>query len=710
MLDGLWQKARRHRRSLAVTGVCCAVFALLGAWKVQSDFKALSLPPDAASLPLSVVVLDRNDHLLRAFISDDEKWRLPADLSDIDPIYFDMLLAFEDKRFFEHGGVDIRALLRSAAQSVRHGRIVSGGSTLTMQVARLLEERPTKSLQRKYQQILRSIQLEETFTKEDILNLYVLRAPFGGNLEGVRAASLTWFGKEPGRLTAAEAALLVALPQSPETRRPDRFAENARLARNRVLAVAASRGVISQAEAASASAEPVRTRRYAMPMVGAHESRFARMKAPGKAVHRLTLDKNLQATLEAQARRRVADFPAPVSLAVVVADHESGEILARIGAPDLLDEARLGHIDMSRAVRSPGSTLKPFIYGLAFEEGIGVPESLIIDRPIDFGGYRPTNFDRAYQGTVTLREALQLSLNTPAVQLLETIGPARLMARLKRSGVRPVLDKSKPAGLAVSLGGLGLTLGELAQVYAALARGGERTDLAGCRDACVSSSGVKTAAPHVLAKKAAAMVSDILIGMPQARSAETQHFAYKTGTSYGYRDAWAVGYDGRFVAAVWVGRPDGSPVPGQTGLKAAVPVLQEVFQKLGPNRERLPVYLDAGGALRDAAVPLSLRYARTTQSRDTRQLRDNLSISYPPDGAELHLGFETDVSGSRASQPIVVKFNGGTAPYAILVNGRPQRVDPLQTQLVWQPEAPGYAHVTILDATGRSAAVSFLMK
>lgn len=666
------------------------------------------MPPAVGDLPLSVVVLDREDRLLRAFVSRDDKWRLPVDPSDIDPLYFDMLLAFEDKRFFEHGGVDFRALLRSAAQSVRHGRIVSGGSTLTMQVARLLEEKPTQSLGRKYEQILRSIQLEQTFTKDDILHLYVLRAPFGGNLEGVRAASLTWFGKEPGRLTPAEAALLVALPQSPETRRPDRFAVNARTARNRVLAVAASRGVLTPAEAASASAEPVRTRRYAMPMVAAHESRFARKTSPEKTVHRLTLDKDLQAALEAQARRRINDFPAPVSLAIMVADHTSGEIVARIGAPDLLDETRLGHIDMTRAVRSPGSTLKPFIYGLAFEEGIGVPDSLISDRPISFGGYRPANFDRAYQGTVTLREALQLSLNTPAVQLLETVGPARLLAHLKRAGVRPVLDTRKQAGLAVSLGGLGLTLRELTQAYAALAQGGATIELAGCREACPLEAG-QLAGRRVLTHKAAAMVSDILIGMPQTRSAETHHIAYKTGTSYGYRDAWAVGYDGRFVAAVWVGRPDGSPVPGQTGQKTAVPILQEVFQKLGPRREPLKAHSEVVSAVLKRGVPQALRHARTSENRVALEAANALSISYPPDGAELHLGFEKDTHGAQALQPIVVKFRGGIAPYAILVNGRPHHADALQNQLVWRPETPGYANVTILDATGESASVSFIV-
>ncbi|WP_422382935.1 penicillin-binding protein 1C [Roseibium album] len=694
---------------MAIAGVCLCTFLGAGSWKVLSDFKALAPPPQISELPLSVVVLDREDRLLRAFTSRDEKWRLPVELDEIDPLYVQMLLSFEDKRFFEHDGVDARALIRSILQGVRHGRIVSGGSTLTMQVARLLDEAPTRSARRKYEQVLKAVKLEQTYSKEDILRLYVLRAPFGGNLEGVRAASLTWFGKEPGRLTVAEAALLVALPQSPEARRPDRFPDRARKARNRVLARAVVAGVISPAEAASASAEPVRTRRNNMPLIAAHESRHARIMAPKRAVHHLTIDKDLQSALEALARTRANSFPVPVSLAIIVADHRSGEIVARLGAPDLLDEARLGHIDMTRAVRSPGSTLKPFIYGLAFEEGVGVPQSLIRDRPTNIAGYQPTNFDRAYQGTVTLREALQLSLNTPAVQLLEAVGPARLLARLKRAGARPVLEKGKPAGLAISLGGLGLSLKDLAQAYGALARGGQPVEFRHCRVSCLPQ-GPQQQSQKVLSAKAAVMVSDILVGMPQLQGSETQHIAYKTGTSYGYRDAWALGFDGKYVAAVWVGRPDGSPVPGQTGQKTSVPILFEVFQKLGTARVPFPPHPPDVAAALAGDVPLPLQYARTSGNRSVSHQEDRLLISYPPDGAELHLGLKPSEEGRQFSQPLVVKFKGGVAPYAVLVNGAPFQTDSTQRQLIWQPESPGFANVTVKDASGKSASVSVKIK
>lgn len=701
-----WQLIRRWATA---AGLGLAVLFLCVALKVRHDYNALTPLPRVSDLSLSVVVLDRHDRLLRAFTSADDKWRLPVELDQIDPLYFRMLLAFEDKRFYDHGGFDLRAILRSGYQSLRHRRIVSGGSTLTMQVARLLEETPTRSLQRKYEQLLRAIQLENAFSKEDILRFYALRAPFGGNLEGVRSASLTWFGKEPGRLTPAEAALLVALPQSPEARRPDRFPAEAKIARNRVLARAVSAGVLEKEDAASAAAEPVRPQRFAMPFLAPHESRQAKVDAPEVPVHRLTLDRDLQATLESLARRKASAMPVPISMALLVADHHTGEILASVGAPDLLDDARQGHVDMTRAIRSPGSTLKPFIYGLAFEEGIGLPGSYIEDRATDIGGYQPTNFDQAYQGTVTLREALQLSLNTPAVKLLEAVGPARLIARLKRAGVQPRLEKGVAPGLAISLGGLGMSLRDLAQAYAALARGGAPVALTVCRS--VYALGKDPGQPQpVLSKKAAWLVGDILAGLPQPQSAETFHVAYKTGTAYGYRDAWAVGYDGRHVVAVWSGRPDGTPVPGATGASVAVPVLFEVFQALGPKRVPLPDGPAEAVAMADLQVPPPLRYARLPHRVSAVRTGNDLQISYPPDGAELELGFDTDSGEGLTAQPLVVKFKGGAGPFSFLVNGRPLETAERERQLVWQPEAPGFTDVTIVDAHGNSAGITVLLR
>ncbi|MBN9669801.1 penicillin-binding protein 1C [Roseibium aggregatum] len=703
---------RRHswqtlRRWTAAAGVAALALGLCGALQVFRDYDRLPPLPEIADLSLSAVVLDRQDRLLRAFTSRDDKWRLPVDLEAVDPLYFKLLLAFEDKRFYRHRGFDLWAFLRSALQSVRAGRIVSGGSTLTMQVARLLDETPTRTVKRKYEQLLKAVRLERTFTKDEILHFYALRAPFGGNLEGVRAASLTWFGKEPRRLTPAEAALLVALPQSPETRRPDRSPEAARVARNRVLARAEAAGVLSADEVSSASAEPVRAERHRMPLLAAHESREARFEYPGTPVYRLTLDRDLQEAVEALARRKVVAFPPPISMAILVADHQNGEILASVGAPDLLDTVRLGHVDMTRAVRSPGSTLKPLIYGLAFEEGIGLPESLIEDRPTDIGGYRPANFDQAYQGTVTLREALQLSLNTPAVQLLEAVGPARLIARLKRAGVRPVLEKGTEPGLAIGLGGLGLSLRDLTQTYAALARGGKPVTLSTCKNPCAQEAEPPRSMP-MLSEKAAYLVSDVLSGMPQIQGARSHSLAYKTGTAYGYRDSWAAGYDGRHVVAVWVGRPDGSPVPGQTGAKTAVPILFDVFQKLGSDRVPLPPAPQEAFRSAASSAPKALSYARVKTRPAAGRPGKSLEIAYPPEGAVLDLGWSRE--GARAETPLVVKVRGGNRPFVFLVNGVPQTSGSFDSQLIWYPDARGFADVTVLDARGSAARVAIELK
>lgn len=701
MQDGRKGQSRWRRRFQAL-GLAGAAAVCLAAVKVAVDYRDLPEIPKASDLPLSAVVLDREDRLLRAFTSDDQKWRLPVTLADIDPLYVKMLVAYEDKRFYDHHGVDAGALVRAAGQMLLSGRVVSGGSTLTMQVARLLEEHATRTLGAKYEQILRAVQIENSLSKDQILSLYMLRAPFGGNLEGVRAASLVWFGKEPSRLTPAEAALLVALPQSPEARRPDRFAARATQARDRVLERAVKAGVLTSEEAAAARLDRIPDRRRAMPFLAAHAARDAVLEDPNRSIHRLTIDGRLQESLESLVRDRVRTLGAHISSAVLVADHQTGEILASVGSPDLLSERRQGHIDMTKAVRSPGSTLKPLIYGLAFEEGVAHPESFIEDRPIDIGGYRPANFDQAYQGTVTVREALQLSLNTPAVQLLEAVGPARLISRLKRAGAEPVLGGDKAPGLAIGLGGVGLTLTDLTRLYAALARQGRPVSLALNRDLPRQLVGTS----KVLEPIAAWHVADILSGLPQPQSSGTAAVAYKTGTAYGYRDSWAAGFDGRYVVAVWVGRADASPVPGMTGAAAAVPILFEAFQRLGKERVPLPAEPDGVLSRPTAELPVALRRARVAGRDGLTRKGTPFRIAYPPGGAVVELGLKT----GTGAQPLVVKLEGGKRPYTWLVNDKPVEVSSYRRQLVFTPTEEGFAQVAVIDSDGHVARVDLTLK
>ncbi|MGB6768118.1 MAG: transglycosylase domain-containing protein, partial [Methyloceanibacter sp.] len=372
---------------VGVLGLACVATGAV--WGLVDSFGPA---PFGRDLELSKTVLDRNGRLLRSYVTSQGRWRLPATREQVDPRYLDVLLAYEDKRFFQHHGVDPLAFGRAALQFITHGEIVSGGSTITMQVARLLEPRAQRSIYIKLREAVRAIELERSLTKDEILGLYLTLAPYGGNLEGIRAASLAYFGKEPRRLTPGEAALLVALPQSPELRRPDRFHTAAKRARDRVLDRMARHGMFSESESEHAKMEPVPHVRKRMPMIAPHAADDAVAGTPNQREISLTIDGGLQKTLERLARERAHALGSDMSVAVMVVDNASGEVLARVASPDYFDERRAGQVDLTHAVRSPGSTLKSFIYGLGFEDGLIHPETLIDDRPLRYGSYAPENF------------------------------------------------------------------------------------------------------------------------------------------------------------------------------------------------------------------------------------------------------------------------------------------------------------------------------
>lgn len=670
---------------------------------VTLKFLTGGVEPQLAGVPTSPLVLDRHGRLLRAFTVADGRWRLPVTLAEVDPLFIRMLLACEDRRFHDHAGVDVLALGRAALQWAANGRIVSGASTLTMQVARLLDGQPTRGLAGKTRQMLTALVLERRLDKASILERYLLLAPYGGNLEGIRAATLAWFGKEPGRLTPAQAALLVALPQAPEARRPDRDPAAARRARDRVLARAVAAGILASDEAEAAQREPVPSRRRPFPILAPHATQRARVAHPELGVQRLTLDADLQARLEALAAERALAMGERLSLALLVADHGTGEVLASVGSADLLAGDREGFIDMTRAVRSPGSTLKPLIYGLAFEAGIGHPESLIEDRPAGFGRYVPANFDRDYQGTVTLRRALQLSLNIPAVKLLEAVGPARLVARLKRAGARLELPDLSPPGLAIGLGGVGLRLTDLVALYGAIARGGRALRLVENLSAPSESIPMGTQVfqdlpnpQRVLEEGAAWQVGNILAGVPPPAAASTAGLAFKTGTSYGYRDAWALGFDGRHVIGVWAGRPDGAPVPGLTGISAAAPLLIDAFARLGP---RQPLPPPPPGVLQTTTAKLPPPLRQVGGSAATSGPR----IAFPPAGSRLALA-----PGGEAE--LTLKVRDGQPPFTWFADGAPIAREPYARATRWHPAGPGYTTLAVVDAEGRSSRVRVFLE
>jgi len=651
--------------------------------------------PSVTAVDTSVQVLDRDGRLLRAFTVADGRWRLPIELDDVDPRLIDMLLAFEDRRFREHRGVDPRALVRAGVQMLTNGRIVSGGSTISMQLVRLLAGGTTRCAWGKLRQILAALALERRIGKDDILTAYLTLAPYGGNIEGVRAAALAWFGKAPKRLTSAEAALLVALPQSPEARRPDRDPAAAGRARNRVLARAREAGVIGPEEEEAARSEPVPTRRRTFPMLAPHlTGRLVRAR-PSLKLHRSTIDGGLQGRLERLAAERAEVLGFDLSVAILVADHGSGEVLASVGSAGFTDEGRHGFIDMTRAVRSPGSTLKPLIYGLAFEAGLAHPESLVEDRATGFSGYVPTNFDREFHGTVTVRRALQLSLNVPAVKVLEAVGPARLVSRMRRAGASPVLSELSLPSLAIGLGGMGASLTDLAGIFAAIARGGMPVVLRETLDQAAHSGGAK----RVLDERAAWYLGSILSGAPAPANASSGALAFKTGTSYGYRDAWALGFDGRHVVGVWVGRPDAAPVPGLVGIDAAAPILFDAFARIG---ELAPLPAAPPGVLiaSTAELPPPLRRVRNVQ--DAKGL-PGPEIAFPPDGARVELGMSADASAEVA---LFLKVRNGSPPFVWFANGAPVRREAFARATRWVPDGPGYATLSVVDSRGLSSRVS----
>lgn len=691
---------KRARGLRAALGATALGLGLLGAGTAALWRYADALPPLdlAAAESRSTVVLDRSGTLLRPFATADGRWRLPVTAEAVDPRYRAMLLAYEDRRFAAHPGIDPAAVLRAAGQWLTRGRIVSGASTLSMQVARLVEPRRERSLEAKLRQMARAVTLERRLGKAGLLDLYLALAPYGGPLEGVRAASVAYFGREPVRLTAAQAALLVALPQSPETRRPDRFPERARAARDRVLAVAVARGILTAAEAEAARAEPVPTTRKPFPMLAAHAAEEAVAADPGAATIRLAIDGRLQERLETLAAERAAAAGPDLSAAILVLDNRDGRVLAQVGSAGYLDPARRGAIDMTLAVRSPGSALKPFVYAMAFADGLAHPETLLEDRPARFSAsYAPENFDLTFQGTVTARRALQLSLNVPAVELMDAVGPARFIARLRAAGAGIQLPRDAAPGLPVALGGLGITVTDLARLYAGLARGGAVPDLLRRADGVAAESRHRVAEPV-----ASWYVADILRGTPPPDNALPNRIAYKTGTSYGYRDAWAAGFDRHATIVVWAGRPDGAAVPGLVGRTVAAPILFDAFARLGIEPEPVPQPRDAL-VVGTAGLPPPLRHLRREAAEAAGPA---LRIAYPPDGARIDLGLAVDRHGAAEGGPgLALKALGGVPPLTWLVDGQPVVQTP-RRKAEWAPGGAGFARISVLDATGASDSVS----
>lgn len=543
--------------------------ALLTGAAVWTADKIWPLPLHEVN-PARVVVAQDGTPLWR-FADADGIWRYPVTLEEVSPRYLEALINYEDRWFWKHPGVNPFSVLRAAWQDLTSGRVVSGGSTLTMQVARLLDPHP-RTFGGKFRQLWRAFQLEWHLSKRDILTLYLNRAPFGGTLQGVGAASWAYLGKSPAQLSYSDAALLAVLPQAPSRLRPDRWPDRAQAARNKVLDRMATQGVWSAKQAQESREEPVWLAPRQMPQLAPLFSRMMLNKSSSNKIV-TTLDAGLQRQLEELAQNWKGRLPARSSLAMIVVDHTDMRVRGWVGSVDMNDDTRFGHVDMVSAIRSPGSVLKPFVYGLALEDGLVHPASLLQDVPRRTGDYRPGNFDSGFHGPVSMSEALVRSLNLPAVQVLEAYGPKRFAARLRNVGLPLYLPAGAAPNLSLILGGAGARLEDMVAAYSAFARQGKAGKLRlQPEDPLLERPLMSAGAAWIIRR----IMADDAQPLPDNALSRVAPLAWKTGTSYGYRDAWAIGVNSRYVIGIWTGRPDGTPVVGQFGFASAVPLLNQV--------------------------------------------------------------------------------------------------------------------------------------
>jgi penicillin-binding protein 1C len=574
--------SRRLRRSLRI--LLLIITALLVCAFLLDRLFPLRLPAPGTG---STVVLARDGTPLRAFADSDGVWRYPIHAKQVSPLYLQALLTYEDRWFYRHPGVNPYALLRGAIGVLRHGRVVSGGSTLTMQVARIIRPIP-HTIGGKLIQIFRALQLEAHLSKMQILELYLDHAPFGGPIEGVEAASWAYLGKPASRLSHAEAALLAVLPQSPSLLRPDRHPDAARRARDKVLKRMRDEGLWSDVQLRDAEIEPVVARSLRSPLDAALLAERLHRQQPQARRIVTTIDANLQRAVEDRVSDYLSRLPPRTSAAVLVVDNATLEARVYVGTATFADPLRLGHVDMVRAPRSPGSTLKPFLYGLALDDGLITSQSLLVDAPQDFGGYKPSNFDDSFNGPVSVTEALQRSLNVPAVDVLDHVGPNRFAARLANGGIDLGLPQGAQPNLSIILGGASTRLENLVGAYTAFANHG----VAGA-PRYLPDQPMQTR--HLLSPGAAWIVRDMLSTNPadvegaplEGTIGRHESVAWKTGTSYGYRDAWAIGVTDSWTVGVWIGRPDGTPSPGQYGAVTSLPLMFAVVDMLPNDRNHV---------------------------------------------------------------------------------------------------------------------------
>jgi penicillin-binding protein 1C len=574
------------RRVIRVRNVLLLALVAVGGLCVMDQI-VFPLPEHALHRPHSTFVYSREGKLLACFASADEFWRKPVKLDEVSPRLVKTVLNTEDRWFYWHPGVNPVSLVTAAIDNIRAGKVVRGGSTITMQIARMMEPKP-RTILSKFIEILRAFQLEWHYSKDELLEFYLNLAPYGGNIEGVGAASFFYFGKSANELTLAESATLAAIPASPNSYRPDLQPEACRRRRDRNIAALRDRGLITAEEYADAIAEEIPDQRMERPFIAPHFSTDLRANFADSCDLYSTIDYNVQLLCERLAKRH-HDFLTSKeiqNLSVVVIDNRSGELLAMVGSPDFHDEHHDGQVNGATSLRSPGSALKPFAYALGFEDGLIVPASRVEDIPVNYAGYSPENYDEQYHGLVSVREALINSYNVPAVNVTARLGLRKFYDLLKRGGLSSLDKRYYEYGLPLVLGACEVSLLDLSNLYAMLARGGLYQPVS------MLITGDTQPSDSLFSYETCFLTSSILSNLQRPElttswefSADRPTIAWKTGTSYGRKDAWTIGYNPKYTVGVWAGNFSGEGSPYIVGVDIAAPLMLDIFQEITRGEE-----------------------------------------------------------------------------------------------------------------------------
>jgi len=595
LLARLAHEAKASRYLLLKRGVLS--LALLFALAMLAD-RLFPLPPAPQYSPL---VLAADGSVLHAYLNPTQKWRMKTELAEITPALQTAIIEKEDRYFRYHFGVNPLAIVQAAGRNILGRGRTTGASTITMQVARLLEPKE-RTLGNKLREMLRAVQLEAHLSKAEILQLYLNLVPYGSNIEGVKSAALLYFQQPPDYLSLAQTVTLAIIPNRPAGLVLGRNNPQILQERNRWLAYFQRKKIFPAQDIADALLEPLDARRHPAPTLAPHLARRLVRGQPGEALIRSTLRPASQAKAEDLARnyvRRLATLGISQA-AVLVVNNQTRAVEAYVGSVDFQDAGALGQVDGVRAVRSPGSTLKPLLYGLAFDRGLATPKTVLPDVPTNFQGFRPENFDKHCQGEVTTERALTYSLNIPAVRILAEVGVDNFTGTLRLAGFRQVSHDAPRLGLSTILGGCGATLEELTGLYSALANGGRWEELKIIAEKSKINPAASTAPntpkkpekPLLISEAATYLLTDILaqrtrpdLPVDAAASRHLPRIAWKTGTSYGRRDAWSIGYNRQYTIGVWLGNFSGQGSPALTGADIASPLLFDLFNSLAYNSQ-----------------------------------------------------------------------------------------------------------------------------